>query len=202
MFGRMRLVVQFKVDGCLSQSEPGASTFESEEDDEELINAVADMGLSSQGASSTPASTSYGQSRQGSKVFGLEVHHRGNANVPHSSILKVRTTKLRKRVKWNNDYPQLYFSQTENHFSGRHTDGQFSRIDRVTLSSPQLQEVNAKLQPALKKLEDALWQIQSIVVRQGKSERLSLVYEKQNLTIHRRLDNSSCLPDSALALFD
>jgi len=54
----------------------------------------------------------------------------------------------------------------------------------------------------LEKLEEALRQIQSIVVKHGKTERLSLVYEKPNLTICKRLDNSNCLPAAALALFD
>lgn len=195
------MVVQFEVDGCLSQDQSAQT---SEGDDGDLVNAMANMVLSSRSTLSTAASASSGASNQQrrSNVFGLRVHHKGNANIPHSSILELTTKSGGRGLSWNDRYPQLYFSQTGNHFLGRHTNGTFHTIDSVTLSSPQLQSVNASLQPSLKRLEEALKQIQSVVVEQGKQERLSLVYEKPNLKVYRRLENSSCFPPKALALFE
>lgn len=192
------MVVQFEVDGCLSEDQAASN---SQEDDEVLIKAMENMGLSNQKTSSTAAPTSEAKSpQQRSSVFGLKVHRRGNANIPHSSILELTTST--KRVDWKDRYPQLYFSQTGNHIAGRHTNGTFHTINIVPLSSIQCQSAIANLQPSLRKLEEALRQIQSIVIEHGKEERLSLVYEKPNLMVHRRLESSSCFPPEALALFD
>jgi hypothetical protein len=194
-------VVQFEVDACLSQ-EQGAS---SEED--ELVNAVTAMGLSdqAQGATSATASSSTltgsGATQGKSKVFGLTIHHQGHADLPHSSIVEMASSK-RRRVKWNEKYPQLYFSQTGNYYLGKHERGKFKRIDKWELSSPELQKKNARLQPVFKQLEEALGQIQSIVREHGKEERLSLAYEGRRLTVHRNPTTSSCLPPEALKLFD
>lgn len=168
--------------------------------DDELINALASMELSNQ---KTSASGSENQG-EAEDIFGLKVHHSGNANIPNSSILEMATTSSPTRIQWGDRYPQLYFSQTGNHFMGHHPSqsGTFHEMKRLTLSSPELRKAHDKLRPAFKQLEEALGQIQSIVVQHGRRERLSLVYEKPNLTVHRKLDNSSCLPSEVVALFD
>jgi hypothetical protein len=178
-------VVQFEVDGCLSQPQDSPSSH-----DDELIDAMAGLGLSNQGTSA---------SRPAEDIFGLKVHSEGNPDVPASSILEMTTTS--NRIHWNDKYPQLYFSQTENHFTGHHSNGRFHEITKRTLNSPDFQGVHTRLQPGFKQLEEALSQIQSLVIQHGKQERLSLIYNKPNLTVHRRLNKSNCLPLEAMALF-
>lgn len=180
-------MVQFELDGCLPQSQDDPSSH-----DDALIDALAGLGLSNKD-NSAPSHVEY--------IFGLKVHPEGNPNVPTSSIIEM-TTASKSRTLWNEKYPQLYFSQTENYFTGCHAKGQFHEIKKRTLHSPDLQHVAAKFQPAFKQLEEALGQIQSLVVQQGKQERLSLIYDKPNLAVHKKLNSSSCLPLEAMALFD
>ncbi|KAJ3573986.1 hypothetical protein NP233_g2065 [Leucocoprinus birnbaumii] len=201
-FGRFRIVVQFEVDACLSREQ--ASTSNSEED--ELINAMAGMGLQSQaqgmtsGATASASTRSGADSRPKSNLFGMTIYHRGHADIPHSSIVEMASTS--STIKWDDRFPQLYFSQTGNHHLGHHQGGVFDRIDKLTLSSPKLQAVHQKLRPAFAKLEEALGQIQSILVEHGKEERLSLIYEKKELKVYRCPNQSSSFPPEALALFD
>ncbi|KAF9452952.1 hypothetical protein P691DRAFT_771879 [Macrolepiota fuliginosa MF-IS2] len=199
-FGRLRLVVSFEVDGCLSPDEPDPSASQGDEV-EALVNAMANMGHSSQGPSASAASNSSANTIQGrrSQVFGLNILHRGNGNIPNSSILEMTTASS---LRWSERYPQLYFSQTGNHFTGHRTNGTFHSVSKRSLLSPELQSVQARMQPAFKKLEEALNQIQSIVIEHGKQEHLTLIYEKPSLTVHRRLKRRDCLPREALALFE
>lgn len=196
------MIVQFEVDGCLPRQQATSLTLEGQDD---LANAMANLGLSSQTTShsASPTSTSASKNPQRrSEVFGLSLRHQGDATIPQSSILEMSTRSSGGSVRWSDQYPQLYFSQAGNQFIGRHKEGKFHQINGLSLSSPELQRVNAQLQPAFRKLEEALRRIQSLVVEHGKEERLSLVYEKPNLTVHKNLDNPSCLPPEALALFD
>jgi hypothetical protein len=198
------MVVQFEVDACLPEEQWQSTTSTS---DEELINAMANMGLSTQNqqASSSSASTSTSpESRtteDKSEVFGLKVHHQGRADIPNSAIIEL-ATKSSAGIGWSDRYPQLYLSQTGNHHMGNRRKGTFIRIDKFTRTSPELSAAHERLQPIFKKLEEALSQIQSIVMEHGQDERLSLVYEKPNLTVRRNLTSQSCFPPEALELFN
>ena len=190
------MVVQFEVDGCLQDGLH--NVIQTEEDS--LADAMENLGISA----SSATSTNQGATQETSRAFGLTVHHRGRSDIPHSSIVEMttRTTRSTGRIPWNNQYPQLYFSQTGNHHTAMHQDGQVSQINKLTLSSPELQKVHERLRPALEKLEAALGQIQSIVKEHGDQERLSLVYEQRTLTVRKNPSNLSCFPQEALRLFD
>lgn len=197
-------MVQFEVDACLpeEQWQPVAPTME-----DKVINAMANMGLSGENqtlsaSASTelvPGSQTITQKR--SEVFGIKVNHRGRADIPHSAIIELGT-KSSAGIGWTDRYPQLYFSHTGNHHMGNRREGNFFRIDKFTRMSPELLAVHERLQQTFKKLEEVLKRIQSTIMEHGKEERLSLVYEKPNLTVHRNLTDQSCLPPEALALFE
>lgn len=201
-FGQFRLMVQFEVDACLpeEQWQPAASSSE-----HELINAMASVGLSSQNQSSSTSATSVssptGTTQGRSEAFGIKIKQQGRADIPHSAIIEL-ATKSSAGIGWTDRYPQLYFSQTGNHHMGNRRAGNFIRIDKFTRSSPELLAVHQRLQPTFKKLEEALRRLQSIAIEHGKDERLSLVYDKPNLTVHRNLTSQSCFPAEALALFN
>jgi len=197
MFGRFRMVVQFEVDGCLL---PQDWLHDVITEEDSLADAMENLGISA----SSATSTNQGAAQETSRAFGLTVHHRGRADIPHSSIVEMTTRSSRSsgRFPWNNRYPQLHFSQTGNHHTAMHQNGEFCQINKLTLSSPELQKVHQRLQPAMEKLEAALGQIQSIVKEHGDQERLSLVYQQRTLTVHKNLSNFSCFPQEALRLFD
>jgi hypothetical protein len=195
------LIVQFGVDACLPE-ELWQKTSSSEED--ELVKAMVGVGLSNQnrGVFSTAVSVS-SESRtthSDSEVFGLVVNHQGRADIPNSAIVEL-ATKSSAGIGWSDRYPQLYLAQTGNYHMGNRREGKFFRVDKYTRSSPELPAVHERSQPVFRKLEEALSQIQSIVMKHGKDERLSLVYDKPNLTVHRNLASQSCLPPEALELF-
>ncbi|KXN92851.1 hypothetical protein AN958_06956 [Leucoagaricus sp. SymC.cos] len=185
-FGQFRMVVQFEVDACLPQEHWQSASSSSEG---ELVRAMSNLGLSPQDQNGKP------------EMFGLKLHHEGRADIPHSAIIEL-ATKSSAGIGWSDRYPQLYFSQTGNHHMGNRRNNNFIRIDKYTRSSPELLAVHERLQPTFKRLEQALRRIQSIAMEHGKDERLSLVYEKRNLTVHRNLTSQSCLLSEALGLFD
>ncbi|KAJ3573984.1 hypothetical protein NP233_g2066 [Leucocoprinus birnbaumii] len=198
-FGQFRMVVQFEVDACLPKDQWRPATSMTED---ELVDAMANIGFSNEiQDSSTSASSVPPTPETASEIFGIKVKHQGCADIPNSAIIEL-ATKSSAGIGWTDRYPQLYLSQTGNLHMGNRRDNNFIRVDKFTRSSPQLLAVHQRLQPTFKKLEEALRKIQSIVLEHGKAERLSLVYDKPNLTVHKNLTDQSCLPPEALALFD
>lgn len=136
-------------------------------------------------------------------IFGLDIISGGNPNIPDSAIIELATTT--RKLDWKERYPQLFFSQTPHHFLAWHDQlrmGTFTRIDKRTIDCPLLQAANLRLQPAFKKLRATLELIQRIVIEHGCEERLTLLCTNKRLEVHKRLDQRSCLPEEALALFD
>ncbi|KAF9452954.1 hypothetical protein P691DRAFT_802805 [Macrolepiota fuliginosa MF-IS2] len=185
-YAGLKMIMQFEVDAYLPT--PKESSTPPAETADTLAEAISTINL---------AEDEVGRS------FGLGIIRKGNSNIPNSAIIELATTT--RQVDWKERYPQIFFSQTPNHFLARHDQlqmGTFTRIDKRAIDCPVLQAANSRLQPAFKKLRAALEAIQRIVMEHGHGERLTLLYTNKRLEVYKRLDDKSCLPDEALALFN
>lgn len=121
-----------------------------------------------------------------------------------SDIIEL-TTRSAKRVvdfDWVDAYPQLFLSQTPNHFLAAHTQGRFQTVTKRNIKDAALKEIERSLQDNFKKLRVALTTIQNLVVEHGQRGRLTLVCQQGLLNVYERTSQESCLPDAILARFE
>ncbi len=130
----------------------------------------------------------------------------GGTEVSQSAVVEL-TTRSQMNMQtngynWKEAYPQLFFSQTAHHFLAVHQRGRFQEIRKTKLSSEELQSVADEAQVDLKRVRQALALIQEIVIKHGKKGRLSLICQGGELKLYSRSNEESCLPESALKLFE
>ncbi len=124
----------------------------------------------------------------------------GGVEVPADTVIEVATVSqaiLNSRgFYWKEAYPQLFFSQTAQHYLATHKHGRFFDITKTKLSSEKLQEVERGLQSVFKD------EIKRLVVARGKEGRLSLVCTNGILSVYERERDESLLPDAAMRFFE
>lgn len=135
--------------------------------------------------------------------FGIKVI-RGGSIVPQENLIKVKTRSEQsmKNFNWPNVYPQLLLGQTLTTMVGVHRRGVFFETQKITLNSPDLDEVAAAAQPGLKKLRQLLEEIQNVVMERGREARLSLVSKRGVLQIMESKNGKDLLPNDILSRFD
>ncbi|KAF7365701.1 hypothetical protein MVEN_00443800 [Mycena venus] len=187
----LKLVVRFEVDACISTSAQVSGTKKKVEIDD-LADKLAGTSLAAK-SSTSPSTSSH----------GLTVLNGGTV-VPHSSIVELTTRSEQNAAQfdWDDAYPQLFFSRTPHHFLAVHNRGRFVEVNKRELVSPELQAVERKMQPNLKKLRAALDLIKDIVLRHGQRGRLTLVCRGGKLEVFERTSKVSCLPDEVMARFE
>ncbi|KAF8817087.1 hypothetical protein BYT27DRAFT_7126830 [Phlegmacium glaucopus] len=186
----LKMVVRFEVDACIPP--PGKYPRRSVSNIDDITSSLSSISLSP----TTPGSSSSTQLavREG----GSEV---SSTAVVELTTRSVTTMKLHG-YDWKEAYPQLFFSQTAHHILAIHQRGRFTEIQKRKLSSDDLKAVEKEAQGDLKKLRKFLDIIKKIVIAHGKKGRLSLVCVGGELKIYKRTSDESCLPESAIALFD
>jgi hypothetical protein len=103
---------------------------------------------------------------------------------------------------WSNVYPQLLLGQTMNTMVGVHHQGEFFETRKITLDSPNLEEIAMAAQPGLKKLRQLLEEIQSVAMERGRDARLSLVSRQGVLQVMESKFGKDLLPSDVLERFD
>ncbi|KZP03187.1 hypothetical protein FIBSPDRAFT_688699, partial [Athelia psychrophila] len=174
--GGLSMVVRFEVDAFIP---PGQRE---KVDDESFLKAFSAPTVS---GAPIPA-----------KPGGLTIRH-GGQMVPQSSLIELKSG----RIKWPEVYPQLYVSQTPWLYKAAHENGQFHKVTKVGLVSPEMEEVAEKSNVKFERLRGALQTIKDIVVKAGPKGRLSFVLEGKELQVYDRESQSSCLTTDAMALF-
>jgi len=197
------MVVRFEVDGRLrsDQPEPKATIRKPRIDDDDLgeVLSGALSGLSI-GTSSRPTTTSETQSPLTSTDLKIT---RAGTQVPQSSLLEMTTRSeiSAANFDWGDAFPQLYLSQTPNHYLAVHRTGRFSSIAKRKIGEKDLIAIEANAQRGFKKLRKILGEIQTMVKKRGTTGRISLVCKDGVLKVHERDSKESCLPEDSLALF-
>ncbi|EMD39487.1 hypothetical protein CERSUDRAFT_149984 [Gelatoporia subvermispora B] len=196
-FDGLKLVVRFEVDACIAapratQRQPKPSTSV-----DDLSNILSGMGVSGSAGANVAADVTKDIATELSVI-------RAGTEVPQSSLVEM-TTRSKNWVHtfdWADAYPQLFLSQTSNHFLAAHARGRFESITKRQVGSPEMKQIEASIQPAFRRLRQALHDIQELVKAHGQRGRLTLVCREGRLEIFERESQESCLPDSVMERFD
>lgn len=184
------MVVRFEVDACIPP--PGKYPRRSVSNIDEITSSLSSISLS-QASPSSPLNA---------QLTVLE----GGSEVPSTAVVELATRSVAsmkfKGYDWKEAYPQLFFSQTAHHILAIHQRGHFMEIQKRKLSSDEVKAVEKEAQGDLKKLRNVLDTIKEMVIAHGRRGRLSLVCVEGELKIYKRTSDESCLPESAIALFD
>lgn len=184
------MVVRFEVDACIPP--PGKHPRRSVSNINDITSSLSSISLS--------------QDSPGSHSDKQLIVREGGSEVASTAVVElatrsVNTMKIRG-YDWKEAYPQLFFSQTAHHILAIHRRGCFTEIQKRKLVSDELKAVEKEAQSDLKKLRKVLDMIKEIVIAHGREGRLSLVCVGGDLKIYKRTSDDSCLPESAIALFD
>lgn len=184
----LKMVVRFEVDACIPP--PAKYPRKSISSIDELTNSLNAITLSQSVARSSQHLTILEGGLEVSPTAVVELVTRSQTNIKLNGF------------NWKEAYPQLFFSQTAHHFLAIHQRGRFVEIRKNKLSSDEMLAVEREAQDDLKKVRVVLDVIKQIVVKRGKKGRLSLVCRDGELKVYSRVSEESCLPDSALKLFE
>ncbi|KAI0345488.1 hypothetical protein BDW22DRAFT_880222 [Trametopsis cervina] len=203
-FHGMKMLVRSEVDACvfpdgMSPSStavpistapvpPVESYNPAASSENELVDALASLSVTS----STPSSN----------LKKLTVV-KGGAEVPQSSLIKIKTRSTRnaETFDWTWTYLQLFLGQTYNLYLGVHQKGNFQEVRQIDFDSPSMKEAAKVAQPVLKKLARLLDEILYTALDHGEDGRLSLVSRAGELKMYRRREKESFLPDEILDRF-
>ena len=184
------MVVRFEVDACIPP--PGKYPRRSVSNIDDITNSLSSISLS------RAPNSSFSNAQ-------LSVRE-GGSQVPFTAVVELTTRSVNTMklhgYDWKEAYPQLFFSQTAHHILAVHQRGCFTEIQKRKLSSNELKAVEKEAQGDLKRLRKVLDTIKEIVISHGRNGRLSLVCVEGELKVYKRTSDESCLPGSAIALFD
>ncbi|KAK0487082.1 hypothetical protein IW261DRAFT_1548229 [Armillaria novae-zelandiae] len=196
--GGFKMVVRFEVDACVPTKPTGITKHvpvASSSSSQTTVDALSDL-LSEVKIGPSPTSVIAVTPSRSLTVKS------GGSYVPQSAILELTTVSERRRPQfdWYEQYPQLFLSQTPRHFLGIHNQGQFRAVEKNELSA--LANQARMVQPSMKKLVKVLRAIQALVVKKGKTGRLTLIRNGEWLRIYERRSQEGCLPEEYLAKFE
>jgi hypothetical protein len=184
------MVVRFEVDACIPP--PGKYPRRSVSNIDDITSSLSSISLS-RASDSSPLNAQ------------LTVRE-GGSEVPSTAVIELTTRSVTTMkvhgYDWKEAYPQLFFSQTAHHILAIHQRGRFTDIQKRKLSSDEIKAVEKGAQGDLKRLRRFLDTIKEIVIAHGRKGRLSLVCVGGELKVYERTSDESCLPESAIALFD
>lgn len=184
------MIVRFEVDACIPP--PGKYPRRSVSNIDEITSSLNSITLS-QASHSSP--------------FNAQLTVReGGSEVPSTAVVELTTRSVNsmkiKGYDWKEAYPQFFFSQTAHHILAIHHRGRFTEIQKRKMSSDEIKAVEKQAQGDFKRLRNILDTIKGIVIAHGRKGRLSLVCVGGELKVYKRTSDESCLPESAIALFD
>lgn len=129
---------------------------------------------------------------------------KGGSIVPQNALIELATRSMRyiHQFDWDSAYPQLFLSQTPNHYVAVHDKGTFTHIIQRSLGDPELEKIDADSQDGFRKLRCIFQVIQDLAKGHGERGRLSLVYWKGVMRVYQRTKNTCSLPDDIMERFE
>jgi len=183
------MVVRFEVDACTRP--PAKYPRRSTASVDELAESLSAVSISSQTAFRSE--------------YPLLVRE-GGVEVPADTVIELATRSQAsvqgRGYDWGEAYPQLFFSQTAQHYLAVHKHGRFFEITKTKSNSDKLQDMEQELQDGFKKVRKALDVIRELVIKHGKQGRLTLVCKDGVLDVYERKSDESLLPDVAMKFFE
>jgi len=205
-FGNLQLLVRYEVDACLSTSDsPKMEKVEKSLDD--IIAAFSSLSVekkspgheaTSEIPSAKPTFTSTTTPGPASSLKVIP----GGTLIPQEHTIELTTCsdKYISTFDWAENFTQLYLSQTEHHFLGRHNFGKFISITKRKLHTPETEALGRKYKKSLEMLAVVLARIHALVVSEG--GKMSLVCEDGVLKLYVRNDDKTALSPELKAVFD
>ncbi|KZT12263.1 uncharacterized protein LAESUDRAFT_809076 [Laetiporus sulphureus 93-53] len=193
-FDGLTLVVRFEVDAFIATS-PSRGVVSSSSNIDSLSDMLSGLNVATATSDSMVDSTA--------STAELDVIRTGS-EVPHSSLIEM-TTRSRRNAEnydWGDAYPQLYLSQTRNHYLAVHNRGEFETITKRAVDDAEMKRFDRSAQNGFKKLRRVLETIQELVVEHGQRGRLSLVHRDGQLQVFDRIKRDGCLPEDMLRCFE
>lgn len=177
------MVVRFEVDACIPPPKVATKPKKAPAaDPDDLVAALG--GLSIETTTATAAADP--------RLTIL----RGGYEVAQSALIELttRTERRASEFDWVDPYPQLFLSQTPNHYLGVHDRGEFRSLRKNKLGAPAFAQVENSAQASLRKLCALLKTIKAEVVGAGERGRLSVVCVSGTLMVYQRTSEEGCLP--------
>lgn len=180
------MVVRFEVDACTRP--PAKYPRRSAASVDELVQSLTAVSLTPQTAFRSE--------------YPLLVRE-GGVEVPADTVIEIVTrseANLSRGYDWKEVYPQLFFSQTAQHYLAVHKHGKFSEVTKM--KTKEIQEVEKTLQPRFQKVRKVLDMIRELVIKHGKEGGLSLVCKDEVMKVYERESKETLLPDVAMKFFE
>lgn len=182
----LKVVVRFEVDACTRP--PAKYPRRSAASVDELVASLTSVSLSPRTAFRSE--------------YPLLVRE-GGVEVPADTVIEIVTrseANMTRGYNWKDVYPQLFFSQTAQHYLGVHKHGRFSEINKK--KTKEMQDIEQDLQPGFKKVRNVLDVIREVVIKHGKEGALSLVCKGGVMQVYERESKETLLPDVAMKFFE
>ena len=179
------MVVRFEVDACMRP--PVTYRRRSAVSVDELTASVSAISLTPQSAFRSE--------------YPLLVRE-GGVEVPADAIIEIVTrseANFRRGYNWKEVYPQLFFSQTAQHYLGVHKYGRFYEVSKT--KTKDIKDVDS-LQTEFQKVRKVLDVIRELVIEYGKEGGLSLVCKDGVMGVYERASKETLLPEVAMKFFD
>ncbi|KAI1789995.1 hypothetical protein LXA43DRAFT_922815 [Ganoderma leucocontextum] len=145
------------------------------------------------------------QNEESSVTNGELTIVRSGALLPQSSILELATRSIKFADRTSNEdiFLQLFLTQTPTHLVAIHQYGNFEKIVRQELQSPEFVSIAEMegTQKSLAQFVELLKEIQRLVKELGTGRRLSLVCEKGKLELFGLAGEEGRLSDDELERF-
>jgi hypothetical protein len=126
---------------------------------------------------------------------------RSSHHVPQSSIVELKTT-VKPQINMAETFSQLYFSQTQHLFVGKHQRGTFHKIEQHQLGTGVLAGYQQKAQPNMQRLGSLLRNVQNIAIKRGAADPFAVIWSDGHLSIRGIKNHISMLPEELLGRFE
>ena len=182
----LKVVVRFEVDACTRP--PVKSPRRSTASVDELVASLTGVSL--------------GPHSSFRSEYPLLVRE-GGVEVPADTVIEIVTrseANMNRGYNWNDVYPQLFFSQTAQHYLAVHKYGRFSEV--MKKKTKEMQDIEQDSQPGFKRVRKVLEVIRELVMKRGKEGGLSLVCKDGVMKAYERKSKETLLPDVAMKFFE
>jgi hypothetical protein len=192
--GILTILARFEVDGYLPDiAAESASVSSVSEEIEDLTASLQSICLSS---IQKPVNASPKFESSNIKVL------RGGFNIPHNSLLELKTRGQRRSIRTNDVIFQLWFGQIRHLIAGYHKRGSFMRIEQSDFQrNGEFKKFEKENQCALGQMIKVIDQIKKVLVN-GKCSKSVLLFVDGRMKLYEREGTWNALPPDLLSKWD
>ena len=188
---KFKILLRFEVDGYL-QSETKKTTSSASQDIDDLTSSLKSVTLG-------PSTRTIDDPQNiGTNLKVI----RGGVNIPHASLMEMKTRVMHKPIQTDDVIFQLWFAQLHHLKIGYHSRGVFSRMDEKNFKkNGEFERFERGKERELRKLIALMENIKK-VLKVLKGKRAVLLYERGSLRIYERKGDKHALPADLLSMWE